>query len=55
MIAYNSTTNNEFFFCFRFENNILQQLLILDHNALDKSRKIFSVTSYLETKSFKTL
>ena len=29
--ANNSTTNNNvFFFCFRFENNIRQQLLILD-------------------------
>ena len=28
-----------FFFCFRFENSILWQLLILDHNALDKREK----------------
>ena len=36
----NKSTNNYvvFFFCFRFENSILKQLLILDHNALDKRR-----------------
>ena len=41
-------------FCLRFENSILKQL-ILDHNALDQRRKIFCVTIYLETKSFKTV
>ena len=38
--AYNLTNNYVvFFFCFTFENIILLQLLILDHNALDKRRK----------------
>ena len=27
--------------------------MVLDHNALDKRRKIFCFTTYLETKSFK--
>ena len=54
--ANNSTNNNVvFFFCFRFENSILKQLLILDHNVLEKRGKIFCITTYLETKSFKTL
>ena len=50
--ANNSINNNVVFFycCFRFENNILYQLLCLDHNALDKRGKIFFVTTYLETK-----
>ena len=26
-------------FCFRFENSVQKQLLILDHNALDKTGK----------------
>ena len=39
--ANNSTNNNNivFFFSFRFENNILWQLLILDHNVLGKRGK----------------
>ena len=54
--ANNSTNNNVvFFFYFRFENSVLQQLLIFYHNALDKRGKIFCVTTHLETKSFKTL
>ena len=42
MIANNSNNNNVmFFFCFRFENNIRYQLLILDYDAWDKRRKYF--------------
>ena len=38
--ANNSTTNNiVFLFCFRFENSILLQLLILYHNASDEKGK----------------
>ena len=33
----------------------IEQLLILAHNALDKSEKMFCVTIYLETKSFQTV
>ena len=38
-VTNNSTNNNVVFFCFRFENSILHQQLILDHNALDKRGK----------------
>ena len=51
----NNSTNNNVLFCFRFENSILLQLLILDHKALDKRGNMFLVTAYLETKSFKTV
>ena len=44
-----------FFFCFRNENSKLEQILIPDHNALDKKGKIFCVTTHLETKSLKTV
>ena len=55
VITNNSTNNNVvFFFCFIFENSILW-LLILDHNALNKRGRIFYITTYLETKSFKTV
>ena len=47
--------NNLGYFCFRFKSSILKQLLILDHNALDKREKIFCIITYLETKSFKTV
>ena len=41
MTANNSTNYNAaFFFCFRFENNILLQLLILDNNILDQRENI---------------
>ena len=54
--ANNSTNNNGVFFIgFRFENSILKQELILDNNALDKRGKIFCASTYLETKSFKTV
>ena len=40
--ANNSTNDNVvFFFYFRFENSILKQLLIFDHNLLDKREKYF--------------
>ena len=52
-VTANNSTNNNVLFCLRFENSILEQLLILDPNALDKRRKIFCVTIYLVTKSFK--
>ena len=45
--------DNMFLFCFRFVNSILEQLLIHDHNALDKRGKIFCPSTYLETESFK--
>ena len=56
-VTSNNFINNNvvFFFRFRFENSIWQQLLILDYNALGKRGKIFCVTAYLETKSFKTV
>ena len=39
--ANNSTNNNLVLFYFRFQNSILKQLLICDHNLLDKRGKIF--------------
>ena len=54
--AINSIKNYVFFlFGFIFENSMLQELLIFNHNALDKTGKIFYATTYLETKSFKTV
>ena len=49
--ANNSTNNNVVFF---FVSD-LKILLILFHNAFDKREKIFYITIYLETKSFKTV
>ena len=50
MTANNSTTNNVvFFFVSDLKNSKLKQILIADH----KREKIFRVTIYLETKSFK--
>ena len=34
---------------------VFKSLLILDHDALDKREKIVAVTTFLETKSFKTV
>ena len=48
----NSTTNNfEFFLVL----NLKKYTIILDNNALDKRGKKICVTTYLETKSFKTV
>ena len=53
MTAYNSTDNNVVFF---FVSDLkIVQLLILYHHALDKREQIFYVSTYLETKSFKTV
>ena len=54
-VTANNSPDNSCVLCFRFENSVLKQLLILDDNALDKRRKIFCVNTYLETKSFKTV
>ena len=44
-----------FIFSFRFENSILEQLCILDHNAFDKRGKVICIATYFETKSFKAV
>ena len=56
-VTANNPWNNNvvFFFCFRFEDSLPYQLLILDHNALDKRQKFFGVTSYWGRKSLKTV
>ena len=58
-ITVNNSANNNvmffFYFCFRFKNSILYQLLILEHNALDKKGKIFGMTTYLEDKNHSKL
>ena len=52
----NSTTNNVvFFFVSDLKIVNYKQLLILDHNGLDKRGKMFCVKTYLETKSLKTV
>ena len=54
-VTANDSTNNNIVFVFVSDLKILLQLLILNHNALDKRRKIYSITTYLETKLFKTV
>ena len=46
----NNSTND--YAAFLFDSD-LKIVLILDHDTLDERGKIFCVTTYLETKSFK--